>query len=310
MYELTNIYWIKNEARYIPEYIEFHLLQGYDHFVFYDNKSDDNLIDVISPYVEDGLAEVRYYPENDPLVNVMETGAKNYWIMEHTTKEFRNKTKWLSHLATDERVFCIDGTKLPEALKEYEHYGGLSIPWHLFPSNGHIKRPEGLIIDNYTVAWDDPGRHVRTITNPRKAEYANTDPHNYWYGDGSYSVTEDHVKISGAFADTNKIYGKKFMMHHYITLSKEEWYGKMNKGNLDSKERENKPRPRIEEQWIELNSGIPWVGPGRDLEVPLVGNGIGLMYTNTTLCKYSKPIKDSIRNRYAGREHLLQYINH
>jgi hypothetical protein len=43
MKNLTSIYWIKDEARYIPEFIEFHLLQGFDYFIFYDNKSTDNL---------------------------------------------------------------------------------------------------------------------------------------------------------------------------------------------------------------------------------------------------------------------------
>ena len=31
MYDLTGIYWIKDEAPYLPEYIEFHLMQGFDH---------------------------------------------------------------------------------------------------------------------------------------------------------------------------------------------------------------------------------------------------------------------------------------
>ena len=60
MKNLTSIYWIKDEARYIPEFIEFHLLQGFDHFIFYDNKSIDNLTEIIFPYIESGLAEIRY----------------------------------------------------------------------------------------------------------------------------------------------------------------------------------------------------------------------------------------------------------
>ena len=64
MYNLTSIYWIKDEVRYIPEYIEFHILQGFDHFIFYDNKSTDNLLEVIKPYIDSGLVEIRYYPDN------------------------------------------------------------------------------------------------------------------------------------------------------------------------------------------------------------------------------------------------------
>lgn len=310
MYNLTNIYWIKNESRYIPEFVEFHLIQGVDHFVFYDNKSDDNLLEIISPYIESGLVEIRYYPENDPLDNILSPGTKIYWVIEQTLKEFRGKSKWVNYIALDERLFCVDGQKLPEALKDYEQHGGVSVTWLLFPSNGHIKRPDGLITDNFTVCWDDPARIVRTIANPMVAVYANSDPHNFCYTDGAYSVTEDHLFCYAAFANTKKTYGKKFLIHHYITLSKEEFYGKMNKGMLDAPQWENVPRPDIDKSWIELNMGIPWVGPGRTLQVPLADEGYGLLHTNTKLCSYSKQIKDSIRNRYVGREHLLQYINH
>jgi hypothetical protein len=41
MKRLTAIYWVKDEARYIPEWIEFHLMQGFEHFILYDNNSTD-----------------------------------------------------------------------------------------------------------------------------------------------------------------------------------------------------------------------------------------------------------------------------
>ena len=58
MKNLTSIYWIKNEARYIPEYIEFHLLQGFDHFIFYDNESNDNLLEVILYNIGDDINSI------------------------------------------------------------------------------------------------------------------------------------------------------------------------------------------------------------------------------------------------------------
>ena len=49
VYNLTAIYWIKDEARYIPEWIEFHLIQGYDHFILYDNGSTDKVFEIAKP---------------------------------------------------------------------------------------------------------------------------------------------------------------------------------------------------------------------------------------------------------------------
>jgi hypothetical protein len=36
MHKFTSIMWVKDECKYIPEWIEFHLIQGVDHFILYD----------------------------------------------------------------------------------------------------------------------------------------------------------------------------------------------------------------------------------------------------------------------------------
>src|ERR1700688_462091 len=88
MHQLSAIYWIKDEAPYIPEYIEFHLLQGYNHFILDDNGSTDNLINIVWPYLSAGLLEIRHYPPE--LIR-----AKNFWLDEECCIEKRGKSKWI-----------------------------------------------------------------------------------------------------------------------------------------------------------------------------------------------------------------------
>ncbi len=52
----------KNEARYLAEWIEFHLLAGVEHFFLYDNNSTDDHRDVLAPYVRAGLVSVTDWP--------------------------------------------------------------------------------------------------------------------------------------------------------------------------------------------------------------------------------------------------------
>ncbi len=140
---LTAIYWIKDEARYIPEWIEFHLLQGYDHFILYDNGSTDNVFEIAKPYTDAGLLEFRFYPPG------LEQ-AKNFWLAEECCKEQRGKSKWIDFRSLDERVFCPTGRLVTEFLKDYEQYGGVAVAWEEFGFNGHKTRPKGLLIENYT----------------------------------------------------------------------------------------------------------------------------------------------------------------
>ena len=45
----------KNEARYLAEWLEFHLLAGVEHFFLYDNNSTDDHREVLAPYLRAGV---------------------------------------------------------------------------------------------------------------------------------------------------------------------------------------------------------------------------------------------------------------
>lgn len=282
MKNLTAIYWIKNESRYIPEYVEFHLLQGFDHFIFYDNNSDDNLLEVISPYIEQGLVEIRYYPED------LRT-SKNFWLMQHCIFEQRGKTKWLHYHALDERLFCPDGTNLVDFLENYKNYGGLSVGWYLFNSNGHVVRPDGLIIDNYTNASYDTDCHIKTIIQPEKTLRTIGTPHNFIF-DETHSVDENFNIVTTSFNPSNYSLNK-IILYHYYTMSREEFDNKQNKGILDHNI-ENSRRPDSEQVWDRAHS-----------------SNLNYHY-NDILSKFSNIIKENIKNRYKDKQHLLEYINH
>lgn len=284
MKNLTGIYWIKNEARYIPEYVEFHLLQGFDHFIFYDNKSNDNLLEIISPYIEAGLVEIRYYPPE--VIN-----RNNFWLMEHCVHEQKGKSKWIHFHALDERLFCPDGKQIPNLLKDYEDYGGLSVGWIYFNSNGHVNRPNGLVIDNFTTAFNDYQCHIKTIIQPQYTNNHHGDPHNFFFNSGKYSVNENFKRVDGPFNPSNYSLNK-IKLHHYVTMSREEFDIKMDKGLLDVAGLENIRRNTADPQWYQMH------------------NTQNKFFQNTDLIKYSNQIKENIKKRYTGKEYLLEFINH
>ena len=43
MYDLVAVSIVRDEAPYIKEWLDYHLLAGIDHFLIYDNDSADNL---------------------------------------------------------------------------------------------------------------------------------------------------------------------------------------------------------------------------------------------------------------------------
>jgi len=290
MFNLTAIYWVKNEARYIPEWIEFHLMQGYDHFILYDNGSTDNVFEIAKPYTDAGLLEFRFYPAG------LE-GAKNFWLAEQCCKEQRGKSKWIDFRSLDERVFCPTGRWVTEFLKDYEQFGGVAVAWEEFGFNGHKTRPEGLLIENYTQTCKDLGHHIKTIVQPEFALGFAGNPHNFVYEQGRYTVTENLTRVDGAHIMTDYSY-QKIKAHHYNTLSEEEFNRKMNKGGLDhGPSQENIRREQAERIWKYMH--------GEDPEF-----GTSIFGFDNELTIWAQSVRDAIKDRYLLYPELLSEINH
>ena len=49
-YELTACLKFKDAARFLPEWIEFHQLVGFEHFYLYNNNSSDDYRGALAPY--------------------------------------------------------------------------------------------------------------------------------------------------------------------------------------------------------------------------------------------------------------------
>jgi hypothetical protein len=290
MYNLTGIYWIKNETRYIPEWIEFHLLQGFDHFIFYDNGSTDGLYEVMEPYIEKNLVEIRNYP--DPLYPPAKSGpdgSKNFWLMDYCIDEQKGKSKWIHFHAQDEFTYMLDGSSLVDFLKNFEDIGGLSVDQILFPHNGHIERPTGLQIENYVNGFVDPIYRIKTFIMPDKTIGTNGNAHNFALINGRTGVNEHRRPTNDSFNAEPATFSK-IKNHHYFTRSKQEFDEKMEKGVLDRQDWENIKRPSADYDW---NFSISYPTSPHENLLPFV-----------------PIIKKLISERYVGREHLLELINH
>ena len=262
--------WIKDEAPYLKEWIDFHRLQGFEKFYFYDKNSTDNTKEVLAPYVEKGIAEHRFYPSDV-------TTRKNFWVMRTTIDEFKGKHKWLFHHSIDEYMFCPDGRKISDLLTEFEDYSGVVVPWKLFNSSGHITKEPGYVIERFTEYIEDSNNHIKTIIQPDKTIDSVGNPHVYYFSTGFavdenkeiHDTTNPH---SGAMRPGRPYTRNKILNHHYVCMSRDEYDTKMNKGLLDIS-MENQRRREAEAQWNALH----------DSNTP--------KYTSTDLLKYVNILK-------------------
>ena len=249
-YNLVATAWIKNEQNYLPQWIEFHLLQGFDKFIFYDNNSTDKTEEILSSYISDGVVELRKYPQF-----VLE--RKNFWVIKNTILEFSGVSNWLYHHSVDEYMYCRNGTTVSEFLNNYIGFAGVAIPWKLFNANGHNEKIKGLVIERFTEYINDPNYHIKTIICPEKTIDCVGNPHAFTHSQ-SDTVYSNNISIhrnshAGAMCHNNFYDLESICMNHYDCMSLEEFNNKMNKGLLDNST-ENVRRQGSDEKWDFLNN--------------------------------------------------------
>lgn len=230
--DLSIVAIMRNEAPYVKEWIDYHRLVGVKRFYIYDNESEDNLKEVLTPYIEQGVVVYKYFPGEK-----MQMPAYNECV-----KDYKDKTKWLAVIDADEFVVPTEKNSIPEFLEDFEQYSGIGINWIMFDSNDHKTKPKGGLIENYTrVHYDDQfpiNRHVKSIIKPDKV-IGFKHPHNAEYIEGEFSVTENKVKIENLDkvhknASTKFVSVNKIRINHYYSKSEEEYFVKINRGMADS----------------------------------------------------------------------------
>lgn len=148
---------MKNEAPYLQEWIEYHRIIGVEKFYLYDNESNDNTYEILKPYINRGIVEYISFPGDKQQIPAY----------THFINHYKQETHWVAVIDLDEFIVVKHGT-IQKILNHYNNAAQIIVPWVFFGSNGHIKKPNGLVIENYTKRQKKP-RLYKSIINPQLA---------------------------------------------------------------------------------------------------------------------------------------------
>lgn len=217
-YELSICAIFQNESPYLKEWIEFHKLQGVEHFYLYNNNSEDNYLEVLEPYILKNEVSLVEWPFK------YESGDHDQWIKIQCQaymdciEKHKDKTDWLAVIDIDEFLFCPEGTLLPKFLKDYSQYGGLSVNWIKFgTSNVEEIPPESCMIELLThcANYDDENNHfIKSIVQPKYVESC-SNPHYFTYKGEKYAVDVDERKTKGTRSENIRL--DQIRINHYWT---------------------------------------------------------------------------------------------
>lgn len=128
-----------NEARFLPEWIEYHRLLGVEHFYLYNNLSTDDYLEKLSPYIKKGIVDLKEWDK--PSANLQEWDPVQVAAYRDAIVRAREKTDWLAILDLDEFIVPVKDNSLKSFLKKYEndHLGGVCLMWSFFGTS-HVDR--------------------------------------------------------------------------------------------------------------------------------------------------------------------------
>lgn len=236
-HDLAVVAILKNEANYIKEWLDYHLLAGVGHFYLYDNDSTDAYEKIVAPYVEAGLVTSKKISGK----------SAQFAAYDDAVRSHRFDCRFMAFIDLDEFIFPKTCATIAETLDEIltaNPAAGVAINWQLFGSGGHVDADYSRgVLERFCrrapTDWvvpipkrDIPGGNsqIKTVADPRKINFF-TSAHFPIYFAGCHAVNERGHFVEGYC--NNPVTAEKIAVNHYNTKSRAEFNVKVQKGRAD-----------------------------------------------------------------------------
>lgn len=216
---------IKDENRYLEEWLDWHVAAGFDHFFIYDNGSKVPIDRSIPDRYRDRCTVIDWSGEYR---NIQ---AEAY---EHCLANYGDRCEWLAFIDTDEFIRVIDGTDIHAFMADYDLDDALVMRWLVYNASGQLYRDNRPQRERFTETTDRyprkypsvkcfirPDRFRRMLAHWPVVEKDHRRPITI--------VAENHLRVRGP--SDLAITAEKIVVDHYFTRSWEEWVEKAERGS-------------------------------------------------------------------------------
>lgn len=210
---------MKNEKPYLKEWLEYHLLQGVDHFYLCDNESTDGTREYLTSYI------------NNNTITYIPISGKNQQLAcyEKIVAEYKDQTKWLAFIDLDEYLVPLKAQNMRQFLKEFEDVSEVSLHWMNYGDNDTVSRKNGLLTEFFTSHGRFLNHTVKSIVKPKDVIDFKSFGSNHYVKVNGKSVNENHYPVD--FMLSFYPSADKARVNHYILKSFAEFLYKKSRGH-------------------------------------------------------------------------------
>lgn len=228
-YELAILAIFKNEADYLKEWIDYHHRVGVEHFILYNHNSEDNYLEILQPYIDANLVELRDWKQ-------VEFPAAQLTAYRDGIKRSKQVTKWLAVIDIDEFIVPVKDDDIRVILQNFEKYAGVVINWQLFGTSDIESLPAGEwitrhLIYKFPTYFDDPtwnsNYFVKSIIRPDRINQKSLNPNcgNHVFEPvGKFKLVDTDKKSHPLLCKAKNVLVDKMQLNHYWFRTKEWFY--------------------------------------------------------------------------------------
>lgn len=229
---------VKNEHRYLDEWIKYHLGIGVDKIYIFEDVGSLSHKDICDKYdsVEcNSILSIYSNEEKDIIINAKQNSLDRFGCQIKFFKDCLDYIRdnsdldWVAYIDTDEFITLESSDiVLSDLVQRYNNYNLVVLQWLNYNANGHITMPSGGVIQNYTTT-------CKLYTGRMMCKYASCKLlFNLHRWDNNKVLCNMHVPatIDGwcktdFSTDLNVQVYDKIYIRHYITKSFEEFCNKL-----------------------------------------------------------------------------------
>lgn len=222
----------KDEANYLKEWIEYHMIVGIDHFYLYNNFSSDAYMNILEPYIKVGVVELIEWP-------IKQGQLKAY---KDCIEKHKEETNWIGFIDIDEFVVPVTNDSIYDFLSRFENNRPCVIMyWKLFGSSGLLLRDTSkLVIEDFHRCWkkyDEVGKCFFNTAYDFLPDNKNNFIFHHFMWAGYNNIALPPVNAAGKVClkqnDNPENKGEfPIQINHYFTKSYEEYVKKKTKGDV------------------------------------------------------------------------------
>jgi glycosyltransferase involved in cell wall biosynthesis len=217
---------MKNEYRYILEWVAYHRLLNFNQIIVYSNDSTDGSVDLLDVLAQNGIVTHRTQRTGG------DVSPQNAAYADALAK---SQTDWLCFLDADEFLVLKKDATVAEFVDGFdESVSAIAVHWRVFGSSGRRVFNSDPVIERFTMATDKDhslNTHFKSLVRPRHVEWMAA--HQARLRSGNYVDSAGAPIERENLGRCRPVATERAQVNHYCVKSREEFEWKKKRGTAD-----------------------------------------------------------------------------